>query len=107
MMILLTECIKKIQELPRGISKFVIYFAGQKPIKAYRQFTQEQTIYDEYGSVVSSKINFVAVDDFDSIEINRAMQGEFREREFALRNDNIPEKISYINSSHKEVFIVW
>ena len=98
---------KKIQELPRGISKFMIYFAGQKPIKAYRQFTQEQTIYDEYGSVVSSKINFIAVDEFDSIEINRAMQGEFREREFALRNDNIPEKISYINSSHKEVFIVW
>ena len=98
---------KKVQELPRGMSKFVIYFDGQKPIKAYRHFDQEPTIYDNSGSVAASKIRFVAVDEFGSDEYDRAMQGEYREREFTLRKGNIPEKISYINGRQEEIFIVW
>ena len=98
---------KKIQELPRGMSKFVVYFDEQKPIKAYRHFTQEPTIYDDNGSVATSKIRFVAVDEFESDEYDRAMQGKYREREFTLRKDNMPAKISYINGRQEEIFIVW
>lgn len=98
---------KKIRELPRGISKFVVYFEGQKPIKAYRHFTQEPTIYDDNGSVATSRIRFVAVNEFCSDEYDHAMQGEYREREFTLRKDNIPAKISYINGRQEEIFIVW
>ena len=98
---------KKIQELPRGMSKFVVYFDEQKPIKAYRHFTQEPTIYDDNGSVATSKIRFVAVDEFKSDEYDRAMQGKYREREFTLRKDNMPAKISYINGRQEEIFIVW
>ena len=97
---------KKIQNLPRGMIKFVIYFDGQAPIKAYRHYTQEPTIYDDNGSVAASKIRFVAVDEFGSDEYDRAMHGEYREREFTLRKDNIPAKISYINGQQEEIFIV-
>ena len=98
---------KKIQELPRGVSRFVVYFDNQEPIKAYRHYNQEPTIYDDNGSVAASKIRFVAVDEFSSNEYDRAMQGEHQEKEFALGKDNIPEKVSYINGRQEEIFIVW
>ena len=98
---------KKIQAIPRGVNKFVIYFDGQEPIKAYRYFMQEPTIYDDNGSVTASKVRFIAVDKFESDECDRAMHGEYQEREFTLRRDNIPTKISYINGQQKEVFVIW
>lgn len=98
---------KKIQELPRGITKFIVYFDGQVPIKAYRHFTQEATVYDDNGSVGASKIRFVSVDEFSGDEYDRAMQGEYKSREFTLRSDNMPVKISYINSRQEEIAIVW
>lgn len=98
---------KKIQELPRSIKKFILYFDGQKPLKAYRHFTQEPTVYDNNGSVAASEIIFVAVDEFSRDEFDRAMQGRYREKEFALRKDNIPANISYLNDRHEEVFLVW
>ena len=98
---------KKIQELSRSIRKFILYFDGQKPVKAYRHFTQEPTVYDNNGSVAASEIIFVAVDEFSGDEYDRAMQGRYREKEFALRKDCIPEKISYINGRGEEVSLVW
>lgn len=98
---------KKIQELPRGITKFIVYFDGQVPIKAYRYFTQEPTVYDDNGSVGASKIRFVSVDEFSGDEYDRAMQGEYKSREFTLTNDNMPVKISYINGRQEEIAIVW
>lgn len=98
---------KKIQELPRGITKFIVYFDGQVPIKAYRHFTQEATVYDDNGSVGASKIRFVSVDEFSGDEYDRAMQGEYKSREFTLRSDNMPVKISYINGRQEEIAIVW
>lgn len=98
---------KKIQELPRGTTKFVVYFYGQSPIKAYRHYTQEPTVYDDNGSVGASKLRFVSVDEFSGDEYDRAMQGEYKSREFTLRNDNVPAKISYINGRQEEISIVW
>lgn len=98
---------KKIQELPRGITKFIVYFDGQSPIKAYRLSTQEPTVYDDNGSVGASKIRFVSVDEFSGDEYDHAMQGEYKSREFTLRNDNMPVKISYINGRQEEISIVW
>lgn len=98
---------KKIQELPRSMSRFVIYFDNQKPIKAYRYFTQEPTIYDNNGSVAASRIRFVAVNEFGSDEYDRAMQGEYQEKEFVLEKDNMPSKISYISGRNEEVFVSW
>ena len=98
---------KKIQELPRSVKKFILYFDGQKPLKAYRHFTQEATVYDNNGSVAASEIIFVAVDEFSRDEYDCAMQGRYRENEFALRRDNTPAKISYLNDRHEEVFLVW
>ena len=98
---------KKIQELPRSVKKFILYFDGQKPLKAYRHFTQEATVYDNNGSVAASEIIFVAVDEFSRDEYDCAMQGRYRENEFALRRDNMPAKISYLNDRHEEVFLVW
>ena len=98
---------KKIQEIPRGISKYVIYFDGQDPIKAYRHYTQGPTFYDNNGSVAESKIRFVAVDKFEVDEYNHAMQGKYPEKEFTIRKDNMPAKISYINGKNEEKFIAW
>lgn len=98
---------KKIQELPRGMNEFVIYFEDKEPIKAYRHFTQEPTIYDDNGSIAASRIRFVAVNEFGSDEYDRAMQGKYREREFTLSKDNIPTRISYINGRQEEIFIIW
>lgn len=98
---------KKIQDLPRVITKFVVYFDGQSPIKACRLSTQEPTVYDENGSVGASKIRFVSVDEFSGDEYDRAMQGEYKSREFTLRSDNMPVKISYINGKQEEITIIW
>ena len=98
---------KKIQALPRVIRKFMVYFDGQKPIKAYRHYRQEQTVYNCNGSVEASKITFIAVDEFNSDEYDHAMQGEYQEREFHLRKENMPTKISYINGRQEEIFIIW
>lgn len=98
---------KRIQELPRGITKFIVYFDEQVPIKAYRNFIQEPTVYDDNGSVCASTIRFVSVDVFSGDEYDRAMQGEYKSREFTLRNDNMPVKISYINGRQEEIPIVW
>ena len=98
---------KKIQELPKGITKFVIYFDDQVSIRAYRHYVQEPTVYDCKGSVGISKIRFILVDEFSDDEYNRAMQGEYKAREFSLRNDNMPAKISYINGRQEEIFISW
>lgn len=98
---------KKIQELPRGITKFVVYFDGQDPVKAYRHFTQEPTVYDDNGSVGASKIRFVSVEEFSVDEYDRAIKDEYKSREFTLTNDNMPVKISYINGRQEEIAIVW
>lgn len=98
---------KKIQEIPRGISKFIVSFDDQVPIKAYRHFIQEPTVYDSNGSVCASTIRFVSVDEFSGDEYDRAMQGEYKSREFTLRNDNMPVKVSYINGRQEEIAVVW
>lgn len=98
---------KKIQGFPKSVNKFIVYFHNQVPVKAYRHYTQEPTIYDNNGSVHASKIRFVSVDEFSGDEYDRAMQGEYKSREFTLRNDNMPAKVSYICGRQEEVFIVW
>lgn len=98
---------KKMQELPKGINKFVIYFDNQKPVRAYRHYMQEPTNYDKKGSVAASRIRFVAVDDFSGDVYDRAMQGNYLKREFALQKDNMPLRISYINGNLEEIFINW
>jgi len=98
---------RKIQDLPRGISEFIVYYRDQEPLKAYRHFVQEPTVYDDMGAVSASKTRFVAVDEFSHDEYDQAMQGKYPAKEFYLSADNIPEKISYINGRHEEVFIVW
>lgn len=98
---------KEIQGLPKSVNKFIVYFDNQVPIKAYRHYTQEPTTYDNNGSVHASKIRFVSVDEFSGDEYERAMQGEYKSREFTLRNNNMPAKISYIRGRQEEVFIVW
>lgn len=98
---------RKIQEIPRGISKFIVYFPEREPIKAYRHFNQGQTIYDKNGSVSSSQIRFVVVDRFSDDEYNKAMKNEYSNREFALKWNNVPIKVSYINGRNEEIFIKW
>lgn len=98
---------KKIQGLPKSVNKFIVYFDNQVPVKAYRHYTQEPTVYDNNGSVRASKIRFVSVDEFSGDEYDRAMQGEYKSREFTLRNDNMPVKISYIRGRQEEVIVVW
>ncbi len=98
---------KKVQALPRVMRKFIVYFSDEKPIKAYRHFTQKLTTYDKNGSVALSNIRFVAVDEFSNDEYDKAMQGEYAAKEFSLRKDNVPAKISYINGKNEEIFIDW
>ncbi len=97
---------KKIQEIPSGISDFIIYFSDKESIKAYRHFKQDSTVYDENGSLALSNIKFVEVDKFSMAEYNKAMQGEYTAREFTLRKDNMPAKISFINGKGEEVSII-
>lgn len=98
---------RKIQELPGGMNKFIISFPEKKPIKAYRHFTQEKIIYDVNGSVISSRIKFVEVDNFDGDEYDNAMQGMYADKELYLSQSNIPTRISYINGRNEEVIITW
>ena len=98
---------KKIRKMPSGVKKFIIIFPGKKPIKAYRHYFQEPTVYDINGSVSNSVIKFVEVDCFDWDEYDKAMQGKYPNREFLITAKNIPEKISYINGHQEEVLIEW
>lgn len=98
---------KRVQELPRGVSKFIVCFDGKEPIKAYRHFVQDPTAYDENGSVAASQIKFVAVDNFSGDEYDKVMQGKNPEKEFVLNHSNMPVQISYINGKNEEVLISW
>ena len=98
---------KQIQQLPRGIKKFIIRFAGEDPIKAYRCYEQNLAVYNENGSVAASQIKFVAVDNFSDDEYDKAMQGKYPERDFALEHGNMPAQISYINGKSEEILISW
>ena len=98
---------KKIQLLPRGISKFVIHFSGKEPVKAYRHYEQDQTIYDKHGSVASSSIRFIEVDSFNSEEYDNAMLGGRKRTELIITEKNMPERISYINGRNEEISIEW
>lgn len=98
---------RQVQQLPLGIKKFIICFAGEAPIKAYRCYEQNLAVYNENGSVAASQIKFVAVDHFSSDEYDKAMQGKYPEREFALEHENMPTQISYINGKNEEIPINW
>lgn len=98
---------KQIQQLPRGIKKFIIRFSGKDPIKAYRYYEQDLAVYNENGSVSASQIKFVAVDNFSGDEYDKAMQGKYSERKFVLDRSNMPVQISYINGKNEEVLISW
>lgn len=98
---------RKIQMLPRGMIKFIICFEDKEAIKAYRHFTQEQTVYDENGSVVASRIKFVEVDKFDGDEYDNAMQGKYTAKEFYISQSNMPTRISYTNGRNEEILITW
>mgnify|MGYP000445172167 FL=1 len=62
---------------------------------------------NENGSVAASQIKFVAVDNFSDDEYDKAMQGKYPEREFALEHGNMPAQISYINGKSEEILISW
>lgn len=98
---------KQIQQIPRGIKKFIIRFAGEAPIKAYRCYEQNLAVYNENGWIAASQLKFVAVDTFSGDEYDKAMQGKYPEREFALEHGNMPAQISYINGKNEEVLISW
>lgn len=98
---------KQIQQLPRGIKKFIIRFAGEDPIKAYRCYEQNLAVYNENGWVAASQLKFVAVDTFSGDEYDKAMQGKYPEREFALEHGNMPAQISYINGKNEKILISW
>lgn len=96
---------KQILNLPSFICKFIIYFDGRNPVKAYRLYRQDAPNYDRNGAVSQSTIKFVAVDSFCSKTHDSVMQGKFPQREFALSRENMPQKISYINGRNEEVFL--
>lgn len=96
---------KIIQEIPRGIKKFVLKYEDGKTIKAYRYFYQEDTRYDSSGSVSMSRIKFVLVDDFSMEIYDAAMSGGMADKEFYIEKDNIPSYVAYINGRDEEVQI--
>lgn len=97
---------KKVQELPRSMYEFIIRFSGGKEIQAYRSFYQEKTKYDEFGSVISSRIKFVKTDVFSPENYDKAMKGAWVDKEFFIDKDNIPEYIAYINGRGEEIKIL-
>ena len=96
---------KRIQEIPRGIKKFILKYADGKIIKAYRHFYQENTKYDSSGSVSMSKIKCVLVDDFSMEVYDAAMSGEMADKEFYIEKDNLPSYVAYMNGRDEEVQI--
>lgn len=88
---------KRVQELPRGISKFIVRFNDGKTIKAYRHFYQAETSYSEEGSVSKSVIRFVEVNEFSPDNYDKAMEGKSSENEFLISCNRIPEYLAYIN----------
>lgn len=98
---------KRVQELPRGISKFIVRFNDGRTIKAYRHFYQAETSYSVEGSVSKSVIRFVEVNEFSSDNYDRAMEGNLSENEFLISCNRIPDYIAYINGRNEEVQITW
>lgn len=96
---------KNIQELPRGIKKFILRFDNTQTIKAYKHYYQEKTIYNSIGSVSESKIRFVKVDDFSSEKYENAMEGRYSENEFYITNENMPVYVAYLNGKNEEIQI--
>ena len=96
---------KKIQEMPRGIDKFILKYADGKTIKAYRHFYQDNTVYDASGSVSMSRIKFVLVDGFSMDIYDAAMSGKMADKEFYIEKDNMPLYVAYINGCNEEVEI--
>lgn len=96
---------RKIQSIPTGVAKFIIYKENNDPVKTYRSFVQDSPVYDENGFLNMSTIKFIAVDRFNAEEYDKAMQGQYENKAIYVRYDNIPKRISYINGNGEEVFI--
>ena len=98
---------RKVQEIPRGMYRFILYYSDKTPIKAFRHYEQDSTIYDEFGSVNESTIRFVETRDFSWDEYERAMQGLSPDKEFLVSFDNMPTQVSYINGRNEEIVLSW
>lgn len=96
---------KNIQELPRGIKRFVLRFSNGQIIKAYRYYYQDRTIYNSVGSVSKSKIRFVKVDDFSTENYENAIEGKYFENEFYISNEYLPVYVAYLNGKNEEIQI--
>ncbi len=96
---------KNIQELPRGIKRFILRFSNGQIIKAYRYYYQDRTIYNSVGSVSKSKIRFVKVDDFSTENYENAIEGKYFENEFYISNEYLPVYVAYLNGKNEEIQI--
>ena len=88
---------KNVQNLPRGIRDFVLSFDGKNEIKAFRCFNQEETKYDENGSVDASRLKFVKTNVFSNEAYCNAMEGLTPDNELIIDKNNIPKYIAFKN----------
>lgn len=92
---------KRLIEIPRSVAKFKIQFGAEQPIYVRRLFEQEKPIYQESGSLSTSKIKFVSEEKYSKdCEI-------YGTADIILSSDNIPSKVWFIKRGGEEVEIEW
>ena len=92
---------KKLQGVRPGIHLFIMRFSDENEIMAYKPDNQEKTEYNDFGSVINSRIKFVKIDAFSPENYEKAMNGALADNEFFIDKDHIPEYIAYFSAGKK------
>lgn len=98
---------RKLKEIPRGVDRFYIQFAGKEKQKVIRLFEQSKTEYSEGGFLDKAHMDFAIVQDFHIDNYEEFEQNIKLEDRLVISVDNIPEKMWFVKYGGEEVEIEW
>lgn len=92
----------KLLELPLSENRYVMQFDTMQEVKAIRLYSQDNPVYDEYGSVKESNVKFAIVNSYDYDDYEVFEEGLSPEQMYILTRDNMPQRIWRIKRSSGE-----
>ena len=96
---------KRMAEIPRG-KKFYLKFKNEEEIKAIRLFEQDRPVYDSEGSLRTSNIRFIRVNDFDD-DYDMLINNISEENQLVIDCHHMPEQIWISLGGGKRIPIEW
>lgn len=95
---------RKLSELPKSASKFIIVFPNEKPIYAIRNYHDDVVCYDDDASISNKGIKFTKVDSFES-SIEDVSDTVSSDKVIFITKNNLPAQIGYFIRNGETVYI--